>query len=244
MHNIDGRGASFSQQSRPLERALPASHDDYPSVVKLVEPYKLAGVRPAVVRKRRRYPFRNDRKSGDAWGGHHRVRDQPLPVVEAGNELPVCDVKARDKRRARLDLLLLAEPVCVIQKGPHGNWRNASGINAALHQECLKRVDAVSIQVPVGAGAQQHPLRHVASPEAHRLAKDEWFDSMSLGIRRRGQPVGSGAYDQQRNVGVTVFGRPAGVAGPFHTSNYGLMDSPGPSRRVDLYYVHARAKHS
>ena len=82
-----------------------------------------------------------------------------------------------------------------------------------------------SIQMPVGAGAQQHPLRHVLPPEAHRISNDERLDPTAFGVCGRRQPVGPGADHQQRDVGDTFLSCPAGVDRLFHASNYGLMDA-------------------
>ena len=85
------------------------------------------------------------------------------------------------------------------------NRGKPGGVDAALHQECLKRVDAIGIQVPVGAGAQQHPLRHVSPPEAHRIADDERVDAVASDMGRRRQSVRPGADHEQRDVRAVVI---------------------------------------
>ena len=46
VHDIDGRRAGIGEQRRPLEGALAAAHDEYPSVAEMIEPRERAGVRP------------------------------------------------------------------------------------------------------------------------------------------------------------------------------------------------------
>jgi peptidoglycan/LPS O-acetylase OafA/YrhL len=197
---VDPLGSVLAQQRRPLIRALSAPHDQDPRARQVLEGDPVAGVGGPVGRDRAG-PVRHVGEVADPRRGDHGAGGDPPAALQLGDELAMRHPEVDDQVLERLDALGLAEPLGVVEEQGDGEGVDLRRGDRPLLEVGLQGVDPGRVQVPVGAGAQEHPLGHVLAPEAHRPTHHHGVDAALAGVGGGRQRVGPGPDDQQRRGG-------------------------------------------
>ena len=98
---------------------------------------------------------------------HPVVCHDPLPALEHGFEPAVGLHKLHDEVRADVQSFALAEPIGVVREHTNRNGIDLIWTDAAVLEISLERLNSRAVEMPIRTGAQEHPARHVLSPEAH-----------------------------------------------------------------------------
>ena len=180
-----------------LERALPApDHRHLPPR----EPRE-ATVRRGVGRELRRQVGEGDRAPSER-GNPRRDDDAPGPnhlaILQHHPEAVRIRVNPLDAPPVQVRHDLLPEPLSVRDEAVE---RHGPGDRAAARGLIgVEREGPVRIRDVGGGpvGAQEHPRRHLAPPEGHRLPEDTRLDARRAQVRARRQSVGARADDRHR----------------------------------------------
>jgi hypothetical protein len=172
--DVDALGAVLARQRRPLVRALAPADDQHARAGQLVEVDEIARVDAVDVAR----PVGNDPEAGDARGGDDGAGGDG---VAGGQRRPPARLERHHLLVAHLDPRLRLEPVRVLHIQRDRDRVDVGGSDPAHVEERVERQLLGLVEVPVRPGAQEHPPRHVLSPEAHRPAEDHRFDPVLVG---------------------------------------------------------------
>jgi hypothetical protein len=100
-------------------------------------------------------------------------------------------------RVPRHDVVPAHEPADVVEEGVDRQRLRLTRRQAAFGDVGFECRYFAAVEVPIGAGAQEHAARHAGLPQLERLADDDGLEPGRLGVRCRREPIRSRTHNQE-----------------------------------------------
>jgi hypothetical protein len=105
--------------------------------------------------------------------------------------------EVRHVRVPRHDVVPAHEPADVVEEGVDWQRLRLTRRQAAFGDVGFECRYFAAVEVPIGAGAQEHAARHAGLPQLERLADDDGLEPGRLGVRCRREPIRSRTHNQE-----------------------------------------------